>query len=136
MQELTRSPLSSSSSFPHPSRTTQNLQPWGPPSSPISIASLDTPKGPIKLAFLARHGPHHNIPPSAVPARANIAALKHLGVKAIVGFSAVGSLREEIRPGDIIIPDQIIDRTKVRALLPCLPRLETLSLDPVVEKAS
>ncbi|GAA5893725.1 hypothetical protein JCM8208_001228 [Rhodotorula glutinis] len=96
----------------HIERTVNPITPWGPPSSPISIASLDTPKGPIKLAFLARHGPHHNIPPSAVPARANIAALKHLGVKAIVGFSAVGSLREEIRPGDIIIPDQIIDRTK------------------------
>lgn len=47
-----------------------------------------------------------------MPARANIAALKHLGCKAIVAFSAVGSLREEIRPGDIVVPSQIIDRTK------------------------
>ncbi|GAA6009178.1 S-methyl-5-thioadenosine phosphorylase [Rhodotorula paludigena] len=93
-------------------RTVNPVTPWGPPSSPISIATLDTPKGPVQLAFLARHGPHHNIPPSNVPSRANIAALKHLGVKAIVAFSAVGSLREEIRPGDIIVPDQIIDRTK------------------------
>ncbi|BGP38874.1 S-methyl-5-thioadenosine phosphorylase [Rhodotorula kratochvilovae] len=93
-------------------RTVNPVTPWGPPSSPISIASLETPKGPVQIAFLARHGPHHNIPPSRVPARANIAALKHLGVKAIVAFSAVGSLREEVRPGDIIVPDQVIDRTK------------------------
>ncbi|BGP14871.1 hypothetical protein JCM10213_003773 [Rhodosporidiobolus nylandii] len=88
------------------------VTPWGAPSSPITIASISTPNGDVKCAFLARHGPHHNIPPSSVPARANIAALKHLGVKAIVAFSAVGSLREEIRPGDIVVPDQIIDRTK------------------------
>lgn len=93
-------------------RTLNPITPWGAPSSPITIASLSTPSGDVKVAFLARHGPHHNIPPSAVPARANIAALKHLGVKAIIGFTAVGSLREEIRPGDIIVPDQIIDRTK------------------------
>jgi 5'-methylthioadenosine phosphorylase len=61
---------------------------------------------------LARHGPGHTISPSAVPSRANIAALKSLGVKAILAFSAVGSLREEIAPGDFILPTQIIDRTK------------------------
>lgn len=61
---------------------------------------------------MARHGKEHSINPSAVPARANIAALKHIGVQAIVAFSAVGSLREEIKPGDFIIPSQIIDRTK------------------------
>ncbi|GAA6064051.1 hypothetical protein JCM10212_005859 [Sporobolomyces blumeae] len=98
-------------------RTLSVVTPWGSPSSPITIASLpssstDSSSQPIKVAFLSRHGPHHNIPPSKVPARANIAALKFLGVKAIVAFSAVGSLREEIRPGDIIVPDQIIDRTK------------------------
>jgi len=75
-----------------------NLQPWGSPSSPITIAKLDTAKGAITVAFISRHGPAHNIAPSNVPARANIAALKHLGVKAIVAFSAVGSLREEVRP--------------------------------------
>lgn len=64
------------------------------------------------VAFIARHGPHHTHLPSAVPFAANIAALKHIGVKAILAFSAVGSLREEIRPGDFIIPNQIIDRTK------------------------
>ncbi|KAM0790507.1 hypothetical protein ACM66B_003380 [Microbotryomycetes sp. NB124-2] len=93
-------------------RTIETTTPWGNPSSPITIASLDTPKGPVQVAFIARHSTAHSITPSNVPARANIAALKHLGVKAIVAFSAVGSLREEVRPGDLIVPDQIIDRTK------------------------
>jgi 5'-methylthioadenosine phosphorylase len=84
-------------------------QPWGYPSSPITICSL--PSG-CKIAFLARHGPHHSIAPSAVPSRANISALKTLGVRAILAFSAVGSLREEIAPGSFVIPTQIIDRTK------------------------
>ncbi|KAH7921972.1 Methylthioadenosine phosphorylase [Leucogyrophana mollusca] len=83
--------------------------PWGFASSPISICSL--PSG-ARVAFLARHGPHHTISPSAVPSRANISALKSLGVRAILAFSAVGSLREEIAPGSFAIPTQIIDRTK------------------------
>ncbi|KIP07560.1 hypothetical protein PHLGIDRAFT_127582 [Phlebiopsis gigantea 11061_1 CR5-6] len=83
--------------------------PWGFPSSPISIFAL--PSG-TQVAFLARHGVGHTINPSAVPARANIAALKSLGVRAVLAFSAVGSLREEIRPGDFVLPTQIIDRTK------------------------
>lgn len=85
------------------------IQPWGFPSAPINICSLPSGK---QVAFLARHGPSHAISPSAVPARANISALKSLGVKAILAFSAVGSLREEIAPGDFILPSQIIDRTK------------------------
>jgi 5'-methylthioadenosine phosphorylase len=84
--------------------------PYGPTSSPITIAVL--PSG-HPVAFLARHGHHHTLTPSHVPARSNIAALKYIGVQAIVAFSAVGSLREEIKPRDLIIPDQIIDRTKV-----------------------
>lgn len=64
------------------------------------------------VAFLARHGLTHSIPPSRVPSTANIAALKSLGVRAILAFSAVGSLREEIAPKDFVIPSQIIDRTK------------------------
>ncbi|KAH8115652.1 Methylthioadenosine phosphorylase [Phellopilus nigrolimitatus] len=83
--------------------------PWGRPSSPITIARA--PGGTL-VAFLARHGPGHTISPSAVPVRANIAALKSLGVRLVVAFSAVGSLREEIKPGDFVLPDQIIDRTK------------------------
>ncbi|GLB33155.1 putative MEU1 protein [Lyophyllum shimeji] len=83
--------------------------PWGFPSAPITIASL--PSG-TQVAFLARHGTGHTFSPSSVPARANIAALKSLGVRAIVAFSAVGSLREEISPGSFALPTQIIDRTK------------------------
>ncbi|KII90489.1 hypothetical protein PLICRDRAFT_157639 [Plicaturopsis crispa FD-325 SS-3] len=83
--------------------------PWGFPSSPITISAL--PSG-VRIAFLARHGQGHTIAPSAVPARANIAALKSLGVRAILAFSAVGSLREEIPPGAFALPTQIIDRTK------------------------
>lgn len=85
------------------------LQPWGFPSSPITISAL--PSG-TQIAFLARHGTGHTIHPSSVPARANIAALKSLGVRAILAFSAVGSLREEIAPGSFVLPSQIIDRTK------------------------
>ncbi|TCD61219.1 S-methyl-5-thioadenosine phosphorylase [Steccherinum ochraceum] len=83
--------------------------PWGFPSSPISICAL--PSG-TKVAFIARHAAGHIINPSQVPSRANIAALKFLGVRAILAFSAVGSLREEIAPGDFALPTQIIDRTK------------------------
>lgn len=83
--------------------------PWGAPSAPITISR--TPSG-FPVAFLSRHGEHHQYTPSTVPARANIAALKSIGVRAIVAFSAVGSLREEIAPRDFIIPNQIIDRTK------------------------
>ncbi|CAG7850421.1 S-methyl-5'-thioadenosine phosphorylase {ECO:0000255/HAMAP-Rule:MF_03155} {ECO:0000255/HAMAP-Rule:MF_03155}; AltName: Full=5'-methylthioadenosine phosphorylase {ECO:0000255/HAMAP-Rule:MF_03155}; Short=MTA phosphorylase {ECO:0000255/HAMAP-Rule:MF_03155}; Short=MTAP {ECO:0000255/HAMAP-Rule:MF_03155}; Short=MTAPase {ECO:0000255/HAMAP-Rule:MF_03155} [Serendipita indica DSM 11827] len=90
-------------------REVNPMTPWGHPSSPITISQLPTGE---QIAFIARHGKHHTHSPSAVPYAANIAALKHLGVKAILAFSAVGSLREEIRPGDFVIPDQIIDRTK------------------------
>ncbi|KAJ2757576.1 S-methyl-5-thioadenosine phosphorylase, partial [Coemansia nantahalensis] len=87
--------------------------PWGAPSGPITIA--ESGRG-FRIAFLARHGPAHHVLPSEVNYRANIAALKAVGVQAILAFSAVGSLREEIRPGDFVLVDQIIDRTKgVRA---------------------
>ncbi|KAJ1885265.1 S-methyl-5-thioadenosine phosphorylase [Kickxella alabastrina] len=87
--------------------------PWGLPSDPITIA--ETERG-NKIAFLARHGRSHSVLPSEVNYRANIAALKALGVQVILAFSAVGSLREEIQPGDFVMLDQIIDRTKgVRA---------------------
>jgi len=90
-------------------KTVNPETPWGFPSSPITIAEL--PSG-TRVAFLARHGTGHSIPPSKVPSAANIAALKSVGVAAIVSFSAVGSLREEIAPGSFALPTQIIDRTK------------------------
>ncbi|KAF2670452.1 multicopy enhancer of UAS2 [Microthyrium microscopicum] len=88
--------------------------PWGTPSSPISILTHPSPTTglPIPIAFLARHGLSHQFAPHEVPARANIAALKSLGVRSIIAFSAVGSLQEGIKPRDFVVPDQIIDRTK------------------------
>ncbi|MEN6297990.1 MAG: S-methyl-5'-thioadenosine phosphorylase [Rectinema sp.] len=83
---------------------------WGAPSDAITIARI----GGIRAAFLPRHGRGHFILPTEVNSRANIAALKMLGVREIVAFSAVGSLKEEIRPRDFVIPSQIIDRTKDR----------------------
>ncbi|KAJ2078240.1 S-methyl-5-thioadenosine phosphorylase, partial [Coemansia sp. S142-1] len=83
--------------------------PWGLPSGAITIA--ETSDG-NRIAFLARHGPAHHVLPSEVNYRANIAALKAVGVQVILAFSAVGSLREEIQPGDFVLIDQIIDRTK------------------------
>lgn len=83
--------------------------PWGFPSSPITISVTDDG---FPVAFLARHGPNHDILPTEVPLRANIAALKLIGVMAIVAFSAVGSLQPEIKPCDFVLPTQIIDRTK------------------------
>ncbi|KAF2870105.1 nucleoside phosphorylase domain-containing protein [Massariosphaeria phaeospora] len=88
--------------------------PWGAPSSPISILHHPSPTTgkPTPIAFLSRHGVHHELAPHEVKNQANIAALRHLGVRTIIAFSAVGSLQEEIRPRDFVVPDQIIDRTK------------------------
>ena len=68
-----------------------------------------------KVAFIPRHGPNHEIPPHKVNSRANIWALKKIGVTRIIAPSAVGSLREDYKPGEFVIADQIIDRTKGRA---------------------
>lgn len=84
--------------------------PFGKPSDVIVIGNLDG----FGVAFLPRHGKGHKYAPSEIPFRANIFALKLLGVERIISVSAVGSLRDYIHPLDIVIPDQIIDRTKVR----------------------
>jgi 5'-methylthioadenosine phosphorylase len=84
--------------------------PFGPPSDALTIGTLDG----IRVAFLPRHGRGHRLLPSEVPYRANIFALKLLGVRTIVSASAVGSLREDYRPMDMVIPDQLFDRTKTR----------------------
>jgi 5'-methylthioadenosine phosphorylase len=88
--------------------------PWGKPSSPISILQhTDASTGQnVPVAFLSRHGLHHELAPHEVKNQANIAALRHIGVRTIIAFSAVGSLQEEVRPRDFVVPDQIIDRTK------------------------
>jgi 5'-methylthioadenosine phosphorylase len=88
--------------------------PWGKPSSPISILQhTDSATGKnVPVAFLSRHGLHHELAPHEVKNQANMAALRHIGVRTIIAFSAVGSLQEEVRPRDFVVPDQIIDRTK------------------------
>ena len=82
--------------------------PFGPPSSPIVLGVLQG----REVAFLARHGLHHDLLPGEINFRANIWALKSVGVRTVIGVSAVGSLREEIRPGDISLPSQYLDFTK------------------------
>ena len=84
--------------------------PFGCPSDAIVQGSL----GGVQVAFLPRHGKGHRISPTEIPVRANIYALKSLGVQMVVSVSAVGSLKEEIRPLDLVIPDQLIDRTRLR----------------------
>jgi len=84
--------------------------PFGEPSDAITIGSLEG----MRVAFLPRHGKGHRISPTELPARANIYALKSLGVEWLISVSAVGSLKEEIYPLDLVIPDQLIDRTKNR----------------------
>ena len=88
--------------------------PFGYPSDKIVQGSLNG----APVAFLPRHGRGHRITPTEIPARANIYALKSLGVQMLVSVSAVGSLKEEIAPLDLVIPDQIIDRTRLRGSPP------------------
>ena len=85
--------------------------PFGKPSAPIIVGSLEGQR----VAFLARHGIGHRLTPSEVPYRANIYALKSLGVERLVSISACGSLQEAFAPGHIVIPDQIYDNTHGRA---------------------
>jgi len=85
--------------------------PFGEPSDAIVLGTL---KG-VRVAFLPRHGEGHRIGPSELPAKANIYALKSLGVERIISVSAVGSLKEKIEPLDVVIPNQLIDATKGRA---------------------
>jgi len=84
--------------------------PFGKPSDAIVTGRLHG----VNVAFLPRHGRGHKFSPSEIPARANIYALKSIGVERIISVSAVGSLREDIRPLDMVIPNQLIDRTKER----------------------
>ncbi len=84
--------------------------PFGKPSGLITIGTFEG----RKIAFLPRHGRGHTLPPHNITNRANIWAMKEIGVKRIIAPAAVGSLREELKPGDIVIPDQFIDRTHGR----------------------
>jgi 5'-methylthioadenosine phosphorylase len=117
--------------------------PFGSPSGKIAVGFL---KGE-KVAFLPRHGRGHLFSPSRLNARANIYALKKLGVTHIISASAVGSLKEEIKPLDIVVPDQIFDRTRLREStffedftvhikfsLPFCPSLSSILINAISEK--
>ncbi len=84
--------------------------PFGEPSDAVVLGMLEGKR----VAFLARHGRGHRILPGEINFRANVYAMKLLGVKRIISVSAVGSLMEELRPGEFLVPDQFVDRTKNR----------------------
>ena len=84
--------------------------PFGSPSDALIVGTLSG----TSVAFLARHGRNHHLIPSELPFRANIYAMKQLGVEYLISASAVGSLKEEAKPLDMVVPDQFIDRTKNR----------------------
>ncbi len=120
--------------------------PFGTPSAPIITGDL----AGKRVAFLARHGLNHSISPSEINYRANIYALKKLGVKHVVSVSACGSLRDDYVPGQIIIPDQLVDFTRSRprsffgegmvvhigAADPFCPALATLLYQAVAESGA
>jgi 5'-methylthioadenosine phosphorylase len=85
--------------------------PYGQPSDPITVAEV----GGRRVAFLPRHGRDHRYPPHKIPYRANLWALRSLGVRQIIAPCAVGGLRPELGPGTFVVPDQLIDRTSGRA---------------------
>lgn len=84
--------------------------PFGAPSDALIVGKIEG----VSVAFLARHGRHHTLTPSELPFRANIYAMKMLGVEYLISASAVGSLKAEAKPVDMVVPDQFIDRTKNR----------------------
>ncbi|WBB77327.1 S-methyl-5'-thioadenosine phosphorylase [Micromonospora sp. WMMD882] len=84
--------------------------PYGPPSDPITVAEV----GDRRVAFLPRHGKTHQHPPHRIPYRANLWALRSLGVRRILAPCAVGGLRPDLGPGTFVVPDQLIDRTSGR----------------------
>src|SRR5438477_12003329 len=85
--------------------------PFGTPSDDYVLGRL----GDAKLVFLPRHGRGHRLAPAEINYRANIHGLKQLGVTSVISVSAVGSMKEEIRPGDLVLVDQFVDRTWGRA---------------------
>jgi 5'-methylthioadenosine phosphorylase len=85
--------------------------PYGPPSDPITVATVHG----RRTAFLPRHGRDHRFPPHRIPYRANLWALREIGVRQVLAPCAVGGLRPELGPGTFVVPDQLIDRTSGRA---------------------
>ncbi len=84
--------------------------PYGPPSAPVAVGSV----AGRSVAFLPRHGPHHEHPPHDINYRANAWALRSLGVRQVLAPCAVGGLRDAVSPGDLVVPDQLVDRTHRR----------------------
>ena len=117
--------------------------PFGDPSDAVVVGTLEG----VHVAFVARHGRGHRIMPTEVNYRANVFALKSLGVEQVISISACGSLREHLHPGEVVVPDQLFDFTKNRAYTffgrglvahvgvadPFCPRLSTLMADAVAE---
>jgi 5'-methylthioadenosine phosphorylase len=85
--------------------------PYREPSAPVSVGTV----AGRRVAFLPRHGRHHEFPPHAINYRANLWALRSLGVRQVLGPCAVGGLSTDLEPGDIVVPDQLVDRTHSRA---------------------
>ncbi|MFB6207285.1 MAG: S-methyl-5'-thioadenosine phosphorylase [Haloglomus sp.] len=86
--------------------------PFGEPSGPLTVGRL----ADEEVAFLPRHGPQHSLSPTDVPYRANVHALKQVGVERVLATNAVGSLREDLPPRTLVVPDQYFDRTKQRPM--------------------
>jgi 5'-methylthioadenosine phosphorylase len=84
--------------------------PYGEPSAPVAVGDVSG----RAVAFLPRHGPHHELPPHRINYRANLWALRALGVRQVLAPCAVGGLRSEVAPGDLVVPDQLVDRTSGR----------------------
>ena len=85
--------------------------PYGPPSDSFFLATV----GGRRVAFLPRHGRRHTIPPHRINYRANVWAMRSLGVKAVISPCAAGSLQPHVKPGDFVLCDQFVDRTRGRA---------------------
>jgi 5'-methylthioadenosine phosphorylase len=97
-------------SFLDPVATLELKTPYGPPAGPVTIGVV----GGRSMAFLARHGPGHRFPAHQVPYRANMWALRSVGVRQVLAPCAVGSLKVELGPGALVVPDQVLDRTRAR----------------------
>jgi 5'-methylthioadenosine phosphorylase len=85
--------------------------PYGPPSGTVVVGEV----AGRRVAFIPRHGPHHEVPPHSINYRANLWAFRELGVTRVLGPAAAGSLQGHVRPGDVVICDQLVDRTSGRA---------------------
>jgi 5'-methylthioadenosine phosphorylase len=93
--------------FDSPAHTVELETPYGAPAGPVTFGEI----GGRSVAFLARHGAHHQLVPHQVPARANLWAMRTLGVQRIIGPCAAGSLARDVHPGDFVVLDQLVDRT-------------------------